>query len=97
MTITLRKGTDILQRLDEGPGTNFTDTVAKNPNSGSFSSSKSPPGTQRKFFFDLNTIYNLSTNGNYDVQAKKLIAKMDQHAKAEVISGKATFRITSAP
>lgn len=96
LDMILTKGADVLKRLDQTPGTNFVDTVRR-IHVGSFTSASCLPGTQRKFTIDLNKIYGPITNGIYEVQARKLIPKMNEHAKAEVTSGKATFRIEPQP
>ena len=96
ITTTLTKGQDILQRLDEGPGTNFIDSIRKLKRGSSYLYTSSP-GTQRKFYVDLNTVYNLSTNGSYQIQANKLVGKTKQHTRIDVVSGKATFQITPQP
>jgi hypothetical protein len=53
------------------------------------------PGTQRKFTIDLRSIFDLSESGDYKVQVMKKIAKLNEHAEAQVVSGEAVFKIES--
>jgi len=64
---------------------------------GSMWSFPSPAGTQRKFFVELNKMFDLGTNGEYVVQAMRTIPSLDLKSEEEVASGKAAFRITDAP
>jgi hypothetical protein len=96
IAFTLMKGQDVLKRLDDATGTNFLDSVRK-IRTESLITSECLPGTQRKFTFDLNPIYDLSAPGNYEIQANKTIAKLKERARAELISGKAEFQIKVQP
>ena len=64
---------------------------------GSMGSFQSPVGTQRKFLVELNDAFDLATNGEYVVQAMRTIPSLDKTSKKQVVSGKATFRITNPP
>jgi hypothetical protein len=91
-TFVLMKGQDQVLRKDEPHGTNFFDRV-RAVHRGSEGSWASPVGTQRKFPFELNTIYDLNTNGEYLVQAKRKIPNIAQNAVVEITSGRATIQI----
>jgi hypothetical protein len=56
----------------------------------------SPPGTQRRFFVNLNDIFNLTTNGQYVACATRTIWKEGSTEEGKVSSGEAAFRITGA-
>lgn len=57
----------------------------------------SPPGTQRKVFVNLSVIFDLTTNGQYVVYAKRAIRNLFSSQEVDVTSGKATFRIADLP
>jgi hypothetical protein len=62
---------------------------------GSMGSFQSPPGTQRKFLVRLDKLFELRTNGEYVVQAIRVVPSLDTKSEEEVASGKATFQIES--
>jgi hypothetical protein len=93
--ITLMKGQQALKRINEQPGASFEDRV-RGLQMGSFGMATCLSGTQWKFTFDLRTIFDLSASGDYKVQATKKIAKLNEHAEAEVASSEATFQIAPA-
>ena len=57
---------------------------------------QSPPGTQRKFFVELNKTFDLGTNGEYVLEAMRTVPALDLKSEKEVASGKATFSISDA-
>jgi hypothetical protein len=57
----------------------------------------SPPGTQRRVFVNLSHIFDLTTNGQYVVYAKRAIRNLFSSQEVDVTSGKSTFRIVEAP
>ena len=63
---------------------------------GSMWSFQSPPGTQRKFFVELNKTFDLGTNGEYVLEAMRTVPALDLKSEKEVASGKATFSISDA-
>jgi hypothetical protein len=93
--IAVMRGQQALNRLDEGPGTNFADTVRR-LQMGSYGLATCLPGTQRKFTLDLSKIFALTTNGNYTANAKLSIPKLDQRAEAQVASSEAFFKVVTA-
>jgi hypothetical protein len=44
---------------------------------------------------ELNNVFDLTTNGEYVVQAKRKIMNLDKTAVAEIASGSASFRMTA--
>jgi len=60
---------------------------------GSTWSFQSPAGTQRKFLVELDKLYNLTTNGEYVVQAMRIIPSLDKASEKDVASENVTFRI----
>ena len=42
-------------------------------------------------------MFDLRTNGEYVIQAQRQIPKLGQDVLTNVVSGKATFRVTSPP
>lgn len=78
------------------PGANFAEGL-KGLHQGSYGSWPLEAGTQRKFFLTLSKIFDLATNGEYVVQAVRTVPTLDRKSEKEVVSGKATFRITDLP
>jgi len=71
---------------------NFLERV-KAVHAGSTGYWASTVGTQRKFEVVLNEVIDLSTNGEYIVQARRKIAKSSERAFGDVTSGKIIFHI----
>lgn len=89
----LRGETRVYGMYDLTPGASFADKVRAAPSGHGWIRS-SPPGTQRKFFVNLDKIYSLTNTGEYTVFAKRTIRNQDSNQNSEVVSGKATFRIS---
>lgn len=96
-TVLLMRGSEHLPPKDEPkPGATFAERL-KSVRTGSLWSFQSPPGTQRKFYFELNKTFDLGSNGVYVVQAMRRVPSLDLKSEKEIASGKATFRITDGP
>jgi hypothetical protein len=78
------------------PGASFAERL-KGTHQGSSGSWPLEAGTQRKFFLTLSKTFDLATNGEYVVQAVRTVPTLDRKSEKEVVSGKATFRITEPP
>lgn len=92
--VLLKDGVRMYGIYDLRPGATFQERL-KAVRTGHGWTRVSPPGTQRKFFVTLNEVFNLTTNGQYVVYAKRAIQKKGSTQEGEVSSGNATFRITS--
>ena len=93
--IVLMRGQQrLLGNNETKPGATFPERL-KYLHSGSLGSLPSPVGTQRKFLVELSKMFDLGTNGEYVVQALRIIPSLDLKSEKEVASGKAAFRITN--
>jgi hypothetical protein len=81
--------------IKQPKGTNFLDRV-KAVRSGSEGAWASPAGTQRKFNFVLNEIYDLKPNANYTVQATREIQTIKQDATTDLASSTSSFSVGDA-
>jgi hypothetical protein len=96
LKIVVLRGRELVRRNDE-PRPGQTSNKLKPIFAGSMWSFQSPPGTQRKFPVELNKVFDLTTNGEYEVYAMRTIPSLDKTSEKQVVSGKATFRITDPP
>jgi hypothetical protein len=94
--ILLREQARVYGVYDVRPGSTFQERL-RAVRTGHGWTRVSPPGTQRKFFVNLNSIFGLTTNGQYVASAKRTIRKQDSAQESEVSSGNAAFRITGPP
>lgn len=95
--VVLMRGQERVPGKDEPKPGATPREILKAAHRGSMSSFQSPPGTQRKFLVELDKMFDLSTNGEYVVQAMRTIPSLDTKSEEKVASGKATFRITGPP
>lgn len=94
--ILMRDQDRVYGRDEPKPGASFAERL-KGIHQGSYGSWPLEAGTQRRFFLDLNKVFDLATNGEYVVQVVRTVPSLDKTSEKEVVSGKVTFRITGPP
>ena len=95
--IVLMRGQERVPGKDEPKPDATPREMLKAAHRGSMWSFQSPAGTQRKFLVQLDKVFDLATNGEYVVQAMRTIPSLDKTSEKQVVSGKATFRVTDPP